>query len=238
MEFNKARLISYSKMMDDNGIELSILEQIAYCARVSNPSNQNNHNSSERLCEYLYKNHHFSPFEMVNICIEIETTRDISRQILRHRSFSFQEFSQRYAVATDFITRECRLQHPTNRQMSVDIVNSNSDSNSNSNSDSDSGNKDITKRFQEIQSELILKQQEYYQYCIQNNIAKEQARVILSEGLTKTKLYMNGTVRSWIHYLQLRCDKDTTQKEHCDIALKILDEIEKVFPIKKMCYKK
>jgi len=213
MEFNCAKLISFSQ---SNG--MSILEQIAYCARVSNPANQNNHETSEKLCAYLYKNHHFSPFEMVNICVEIETTRDISRQILRHRSFSFQEFSQRYATANDFTVRECRLQHPTNRQMSVPTDDA-----------------DIKHQFNTIQLELIAKQNEYYQFCIDNHIAKEQARVILSEGLTKTRLYMNGTVRSWIHYIQLRCDANTTQKEHCDIALKIADEIEKVFPIRTIC---
>jgi thymidylate synthase (FAD) len=183
------------------------MEQVAFCARVSNPINQYNTETSEKLCKYLIKNHHWSPFEMANICIEIETTRDISRQILRHRSFSFQEFSQRYALVNDFVTRECRLQHPTNRQKSnesTDIV--------------------LNDEFVKIQNELIQKEIEYYNFCIKNNIAKEQSRVILSEGLTKTRLYMNGTIRSWIHYLQIRTTEDT-QKEHRDLAIKIKNAI-------------
>jgi len=222
MEFNTAKLISYSKMVDENtNNELSLLEQIAYCARVSNPTNQHNHETSERLCAYLLKNHHYSPFEMVNICVEIETTRDISRQLLRHRSFCFQEFSQRYAEVTDFVTRECRIQHPTNRQMSVTV-------------DPVDMSDDMSKlkiQFEELQNSLIQKEQEYYEFCINNNIAKEQSRCILSEGLTKTKLYMNGNVRSWIHYVKIRSDINTTQREHYDLCLKIVDEIERVFPM-------
>jgi thymidylate synthase (FAD) len=220
MEFNKARVVSYSKMVDCSGNELSLLEQVAYCARVSNPENQNNHETSEKLCKYLLKNHHYSPFEMANICVEIETTRDISRQMLRHRSFSFQEFSQRYSEVNDYTTRECRKQHPKNRQMSVllDVHNSELDAIEFEN-------------FKKMQLELIQKQKQYYNYCILNNIAKEQSRVFLSEGLTKTKLYMNGTLRSWIHYIQLRSDTNTTQREHCDISLKIAKEIQKIFPL-------
>jgi thymidylate synthase (FAD) len=181
---------------------------------VSNPENQNNHLTSEKLCKYLLKHHHYSPFEMVNICVELETTRDISRQVIRHRSFSFQEFSQRYAIANNFTTRECRLQHPTNRQMSLIT-----------------DNEEISEKFTSLQKELIQKEKEYYDFCIYNNIAKEQSRVILSEGLTKTKLYMNGTLRSWIHYLNVRTNKDDTQAEHVDLALKIKEEISKLFPL-------
>ena len=218
MDFNKARVVSYSKMhtkdKDENGKELNLLEQVAYCARVSNPENQNNHLTSEKLCKYLLKHHHYSPFEMVNICVEIETTRDISRQIIRHRSFSFQEFSQRYAIANNFTTRECRTQHPTNRQMSLITE-----------------DHELSDKFRSLQNELIQKEKEYYDFCISNNIAKEQSRVILSEGLTKTKLYMNGTLRSWIHYLNVRTNKDDTQAEHVDLALKIKEEISKIFPL-------
>jgi len=213
MEFNKARVVSYSKMEQD-GKDLNLLEQVAYCARVSNPENQNNHLTSEKLCKYLLKHHHYSPFEMVNICVELETTRDISRQVIRHRSFSFQEFSQRYALANNFTTRECRIQHPTNRQMSLITV-----------------NEEISEKFISLQKELIQKEKEYYDFCISINIAKEQSRVILSEGLTKTKLYMNGTLRSWIHYLNVRTNKDDTQAEHVDLALKIKEEISKLFPL-------
>jgi len=212
MEFNTAKILSYSKMG-----ELTLLEQVAYCARVSNPANQNNHLSSEKLCKYLLKNSHFSPFEMVNICMELETTRDISRQLLRHRSFSFQEFSQRYAVVSDsfdFTTRECRMQHPTNRQMSLKTE-----------------DPEIKEKFESIQKELIDMEKKYYQFCIENHIAKEQSRVILSEGLTKTRLYMNGSLRSWIHYLKIRTNHNDTQAEHCDLAIKIMNEISKVFPI-------
>lgn len=219
MDFNKATLFSYSKIVGSELNDLNLLEQVAYCARVSNPSNQNNHNTSEKLCEYLLKNHHFSPFEMVNICIYVETTRDISRQILRHRSFTFQEFSQRYAVVNSFVNRECRLQHMKNRQMSVELDKNNEE------------HKILDEKFKEIQNKLIDIQKEYYDFCIDNNIAKEQSRVILSEGLTKTCCYINGTLRSWIHYIQIRTDKNTTQKEHCDLAIKISKEIEKVFPL-------
>lgn len=220
-EFNKAKLISYTKMVDDDREDCKedLANVVAYCARVSNPSNQNNSSTSEKLCRYLLNNKHFSPFEMVNICIEIETTRDISRQIIRHRSFSFQEFSQRYADPTKdlgFVLRDGRTQHPKNRQMSIDVT--------------DEKDKDTDQEYKKLQQQLIDKQKELYDFCIKNNIAKEQSRVVLSEGLTKTKLYMNGTLRSWIHYIEIRTDLKTTQREHCDIAIKIAKEIEKVFP--------
>jgi len=213
MDFNKVKIISWSNMINENGEQLNLMEQVAFCARVSNPTNQYNTETSEKLCKYLIKNHHWSPFEMANICIEIETTRDISRQILRHRSFSFQEFSQRYALVNDFVNRECRLQHATNRQKSID-----------------SDNIVLNDEFIKMQNELIQKEIEYYNFCIKNNIAKEQSRVILSEGLTKTRLYMNGTIRSWIHYLQIRTNEDT-QKEHRDLAIKIKNEIRNIFPL-------
>jgi thymidylate synthase (FAD) len=189
---------------------------------VSNPMNQNNYLTSEKLCAYLLKHHHFSPFEMVNVCVEIETTRDISRQVIRHRSFSFQEFSQRYADPTTilgFTTRECRLQHPKNRQMSVPI------------SDDDHSGLILATEFERLQQELVRKQQDLVNFCINNNIAKEQARTVLSEGLTKTRMYMNGNIRSWIHYIQIRTDHTTTQKEHADLARKIAYELAKVFPM-------
>ena len=173
-DFNKVKLISHSGFIDNN---YSVLEQVAYIARVSNPANQHNTLTSEKLCKYLLKNKHYSPFEMVHICIEIETTRDISRQILRHRSFSFQEFSGRYADATKelgFVNRECRLQDTKNRQMSVDIM-------------ENTGNDALIEQFNQIQNELIETQQKMYSFCITNNIAKEQSRTILSEGLIKTK---------------------------------------------------
>lgn len=214
MDHNKVKIVSSSSFHDKS---FNIEEQIAYIARVSNPENQELNKSTEKLCNYLIKNHHWSPFEMVNICVEIETTRDISRQILRHRSFSFQEFSQRYADPTKdlgFVIREARLQHPKNRQMSVEVEDNN-----------------IKKLFIELQEEIINIQKEFYDFCIKNNIAKEQSRVLLSEGLCKTKLYMNGSLRSWIHYLKIRCDYSTTQKEHADLANKIKEEIAKIFPL-------
>ena len=214
MDFNKVKIISTSSFLDKN---FNLEEQIAYIARVSNPENQELNKSTEKLCHYLIKNSHWSPFEMVNITVEIQTTRDISRQIIRHRSFSFQEFSQRYADPTKnlgFTLREARLQHPKNRQMSVEI-----------------GDSSIKSKFIEFQEEMIKIQTEYYDFCINNGIAKEQSRVILSEGLTLTKLYMSGTLRSWIHYLKIRCDSLTTQKEHVDLAMKIKDEIAEIFPL-------
>jgi thymidylate synthase (FAD) len=214
-DFNKVKLVSHSIFLPNP--EFSILEQIAYMARVSNPSNQMLNQKSDKLCDYLLKNHHYSPFEMCHIVLEIETTRDISRQILRHRSFSFQEFSGRYANAVDelgLVVRDCRFQHPRNRQMSVEPTENN----------------EIILQFQSLQSEIIEKQKEMYKFCIDNNIAKEQSRVILSEGLLKTKLYMSGTVRSWMHYIEIRSDKNTTQREHYDVAIKCAEAIMPIFP--------
>ena len=223
--FNVATVISSSAMIGENGDNLSLLQQVSYIARVSNPSNQSNYETSERLLSYLIKNNHWSPFEMVNICLEIKTTREVSKQILRHRSFSFQEKSQRYYTINDddFIVRECRKQDIKNRQKSIEMDASNE------------ADIKLTEQFTSIQQSLIEKEKEYYNFCINNGIAKEVSRVILSEGLVKTTMYMNGSLRSWIHYLKVRCDK-TAQKEHIDIAIKIMNEIDKIFPIKKIIY--
>ena len=212
------KLISYSKTpetVDFKGIQ-SIQELIAYCARVSNPSNQSNKDTSEKLIRYLVKNQHWSPLEMVSMCLEIETTRDIARQILRHRSFSFQEFSQRYADPTqelDFVLREARLQDTKNRQNSIET-------------DSDY----LKERWEEEQLSVLFRVKQAYKWAIDNGIAKEQARAVLPEGLTVSRLYMNGTLRSWIHYIQLR-SSNGTQKEHAEVALKCAEVIAKVFPM-------
>ena len=185
---------------------------IAYAARVSNPSNQINDETAPKLLKYLIKNSHWSPFEMVSITMEITTTRDISRQILRHRSFSFQEFSQRYAKSSNFIDREARLQDNKNRQNSVVT-----------------DDRDLKENWNMKQHEVIRKANEVYEWALENGIAKEQARVVLPEGNTETTLYMAGTLRSWIHYYQLR-SKNGTQKEHSDIAIKCWDIIKQHFP--------
>lgn len=209
--------------LDKNGSEIyepgkqtpmSVDEFIAYVARVSNPSNQNNTETAPKLLSYLIRNHHWSPFEMVHLVMEIKTTRDIGRQILRHRSFSFQEFSQRYANPTDmgFVYREARLQDTKNRQNSIEVD-------------------DITlqEQWKEIQNIIVEKVQHYYNWAIGKGIAKEQARVILPEGLTSSTMYMAGTLRSWIHYCQLRMSPGT-QKEHREIALKAHKIIVQKFP--------
>jgi len=185
---------------------------IAYAARVSNPSNQINDETAPKLLKYLIKNSHWSPFEMVSITMEITTTRDISRQILRHRSFSFQEFSQRYAKSSNFIDREARLQDNKNRQNSVVT-----------------DDRDLKENWNMKQHEVIHKAKEVYEWALENGIAKEQARAVLPEGNTETTLYMAGTLRSWIHYYQLR-SKNGTQKEHSDIAIKCWDIIKQHFP--------
>jgi thymidylate synthase (FAD) len=212
----KIRLISYSKPVIDEAENITDL--VAYCARVSNPSNQNNKETSEKLIRYLIKNFHWSPLEMISMCLEIETTRDIARQILRHRSFSFQEFSQRYADPTkelDFFVREARLQDTTNRQNSVET---------------DDFNLQEEWRLRQIQ--VINKAKETYNWAIENGIAKEQARAVLPEGNTISRMYMNGTLRSWIHYIQLRA-KNGTQKEHKEIAQLCAKVIAEVFPMAK-----
>jgi len=214
------KLISYSKPsreMYNEGL-MDVQELIAFCARVSNPSNQFNTDTSEKLIRYLVKHKHWSPLEMVSACLEIETTRDIARQILRHRSFSFQEFSQRYADPTkdlDFVLREARLQDTKNRQNSIETDNP------------------ALQAFWETQQNRVLEAAKgAYEWAIQNGIAKEQARAVLPEGLTVSRLYMNGTLRSWVHYCELRM-ANGTQKEHADIAREIAKVIAEVFPMMK-----
>jgi thymidylate synthase (FAD) len=192
----------------------SLLEQVAYAARVSNPANQNNNDTAEKLVRYLIKNQHWSPLEMVNICMEIETTRDIARQILRHRSFSFQEFSQRYAVADlGFELKEARMQDLKNRQNSIK-----------------SDNLALQSWWENYQHAVANKAKEAYDWAITNGIAKEQARAVLPEGMTVSRLYMNGTLRSWVHYIQLRTAKGT-QEEHRMIAALCGHAIEEIFPM-------
>ena len=196
-------------------------ELIAYCARVSNPSNQNNKETSDKLIKYLIKHQHWSPLEMVSACLEIETTRDIARQILRHRSFSFQEFSQRYADPTkdlSFETRDARLQDKDNRQNSVELDNN------------DETHRRLNENFRMKQHALWRQAQNTYEWAIENGIAKEQARAVLPEGMTVSRLYMNGTLRSWVHYISLR-SANGTQKEHQDIAIACAHEIARIFPI-------
>jgi len=196
-------------------------ELIAYCARVSNPSNQFNTESSEKLIRYLVKHAHWSPLEMVSACVEIETTRDIARQILRHRSFSFQEFSQRYADPTkdlSFVLREARLQDTKNRQNSIEI-----DAN-------DAKQQGITAEWNRRQQQVIDLVHEHYSWAIDQGIAKEQARAILPEGNTVSRLYMNGTLRSWVHFIELR-SANGTQKEHQLVALACAKAISAIFPM-------
>jgi thymidylate synthase (FAD) len=206
----KVKLISYTQGIDGK----DLLEQVAYAARVSNPANQNNSDTAEKLVRYLIKNQHWSPLEMVNICLEIETTRDIARQILRHRSFSFQEFSQRYAVADlGWELKEARLQDTKNRQNSIVT-----------------DNLALQTWWETQQKRVIEASQSAYDWAIANGIAKEQARAVLPEGMTVSRLYMNGTLRSWVHYIQLRSEKGT-QKEHRDVALYCASVIEPIFPM-------
>ena len=214
----KVKLISYSSPTEDissEGID-DAQELVAFCARVSNPSNQLNTETSEKLIKYLIKNAHWSPLEMVSACLEIETTRDIARQILRHRSFSFQEFSQRYANPVkdlEFVTREARLQDPKNRQNSIETTDS-----------------EIIKGWNDKQEEVIDLAVNAYNWAIESGIAKEQARSVLPEGNTISRLYMNGTLRSWIHYIQLRA-ANGTQKEHMEIAKACAEVINTIFPM-------
>ena len=189
---------------------------IAYCARVSNPSNQLNNDTSEKLIKYLIKHKHWSPLEMVSVCLEITTTRDIARQILRHRSFSFQEFSQRYADPTKdlkFVYRDARLQDQKNRQNSI-------------NTDDEM----LKAKWENIQASVIHASKSAYEWAINNGIAKEQARAVLPEGLMESRLYMNGTIRSWVHYIELRRENGT-QLEHQLIAIECAKVISKIFPI-------
>jgi thymidylate synthase (FAD) len=217
----KVRLISYSKPDRVIGVD-NVQDLIAYCARVSNPDNQNNSDTADKLIKYLIKHKHWSPLEMANACIEIETTRDIARQILRHRSFSFQEFSQRYADPTkdlDFVTREARLQDTKNRQNSITI------------NPGDGENVAALMSDWERQQEIVIDAaKEAYEWAIKNGIAKEQARAVLPEGNTVSRMYMNGTLRSWVHYIELR-SANGTQKEHMDIAKACAVEIARIFPL-------
>ena len=215
----KVRLISYTQPDNIIGVD-NAQELIAYCARVSNPGNQNNKETSEKLVKYLIKNRHWSPLEMVNACIEIETTRDIARQILRHRSFSFQEFSQRYADPTkdlSYQTRDARLQDPKNRQNSIEL------------SEKD---RRLNEDFRMKQMSLWREAQKTYEWAISKGIAKEQARAVLPEGMTVSRLYMNGTLRSWVHYIDLR-SANGTQLEHQEIAIACAFEIAQIFPLMK-----
>ena len=214
------RLISYSQPVEDLTQEdmTDVQDLVAFCARVSNPSNQMNKETSEKLIKYLIKHAHWSPLEMVSACLEIDTTRDIAHQVVRHRSFSFQEFSQRYAnpedMANTFMTREARLQDQKNRQNSIEL----------------SDESELHYAWKEKQQEVIDTARNAYDWAITNGIAKEQARVVLPEGCTKTRLYMNGTIRSWVHYIELR-GANGTQKEHMEIAHACAKVISKIFPI-------
>ena len=215
----KIELISYSQPAIPGE---TVTDLVAYCARVSNPSNQDNKDTSEKLIRYLIKNQHWSPLEMVSMCLEIETTRDIARQILRHRSFSFQEFSQRYADPTkelDFVLREARLQDTKNRQNSIDMGSTLKDSL-------------IVDEWKRRQVDIIRKVKESYEWAIANGIAKEQARAVLPEGLISSRLYMNGTLRSWIHFIELR-SANGTQLEHQQVAIACAEAIVAIFPMAK-----
>ncbi|NDG30423.1 FAD-dependent thymidylate synthase [bacterium] len=223
----KVRLISYSTHAFDpfRGDEIesdlhNIQDLIAYCARVSNPSNQSSTETTDRLLGYLIKNKHWSPFEMVSVCLEIETTRDIARQFLRHRSFSFQEFSQRYADPTkdlSFVLREARMQDPANRQNSVKIGMT-------------LGEINLIEQWNDKQMQVLSIAKEVYNWAIKNGIAKEQARAVLPEGMTVSRVYVNGTLRSWIHYIELRSGNGT-QLEHMELAKACANVISKIFPM-------
>jgi len=211
----KIKLISHSQT-PKVAVPQDALDLVAYCARVSNPSNQNNTATNEKLVKYLMKHKHWSPLEMVSVCLEVETTRDIARQLLRHRSFSFQEFSQRYADPTkdlDFEIREARLQDPKNRQNSIttdDTI--------------------LQAQWEDKQRDVIKAATDAYNFAVSNGIAKEQARAVLPEGNTLSRLYVNGTLRSWIHYIELR-GANGTQLEHMDIAHAVADVIAEIFPL-------
>lgn len=214
----KVRLVSYSQTpQDELYVGNDVQELIAYCARVSNPSNQINSETSAKLLNYLAKHKHWSPFEMVSACLEIETTRDIARQMLRHRSFSFQEFSQRYANPDEgfdemFVRREARLQDEKNRQNSIEV-----------------DDVKLQQDWYRIQGRVMWMAEREYKRAIKMGIAKEQARALLPEGLTVSRLYMNGTLRSWIHYIELR-GANGTQKEHIEIAKACAEVISKIYP--------
>ena len=214
----KVNLVSYSQPTQDFKNDLdNVQDLIAFCARVSNPSNQMNKETNEKLIKYLIKHQHWSPLEMVSACLEIQTTRDIAHQIVRHRSFAFQEFSQRYANPEDqgdmFEYSEARLQDPKNRQNSIDVDDAK-----------------LQLDWEHAQRRIAVLAKKEYDWAIKKGIAKEQARKVLPEGITKTTLYMNGTLRSWIHYIDLR-SANGTQKEHMDIAKECALVIAKIFPL-------
>lgn len=212
----KATLVGYTQVNESPALG-NLQELVAYCARVSNPTNQINSATSEKLIRYLIKHKHWSPLEMVSATMEIETTRDIARQLLRHRSFSFQEFSQRYADPNDldetFVTSEARLQDPKNRQNSIETEDD-----------------ELQKEWIEAQKRVIEAAESAYSWAIDHGIAKEQARKVLPEGLTLSRLYANGTLRSWIHYIELRSGNGT-QKEHMELARECGKAISKIFPL-------
>jgi len=210
-ESMNVKLINYSQSPDG----MNLLEQVAFAARVSNPTNQNNSETAEKLVRYLIKHQHWSPLEMVSVCMEIDTTRDIARQILRHRSFAFQEFSQRYADASQlgFELRDARMQDTKNRQNSVE-----------------NDNPALAFWWETYQKRVIEVATDAYKFALEKGIAKEQARAVLPEGITRSRMYMNGTLRSWVHYIQLR-SANGTQKEHREIALACADAIEPIFPM-------
>ena len=218
------RLVSYTQPTDEwkeEGLE-NVQDLIAFCAKVSNPAAQINKETSERLIKYLIKHQHWSPLEMANAVLEIDTTRDIAHQIVRHRSFAFQEFSQRYAEPGEmgevFVTSEARLQDNKNRQNSIEL------------DLGEEGNAELVVKWEEMQQDVCFAAGRAYEWAINNGIAKEVARKVLPEGLTKTRLYMNGTIRSWVHYIELR-SANGTQKEHMEIAKACAEVIAEIFPL-------
>lgn len=216
----KVKLMGYTQTVPETFIGIDNLQDfVAYCARVSNPTNQMNSETAEKLIKYLIKHKHWSPLEMVSATMEIETTRDIARQLLRHRSFSFQEFSQRYADPADmgetFVLSEARLQDHKNRQNSIETDDA-----------------ELQTQWNIKQQAVIQESEEAYEWAIENGIAKEQARKVLPEGLTLSKLYVNGTLRSWVHYIELR-SANGTQKEHMELAKACGQAIAEVFPLAK-----
>jgi thymidylate synthase (FAD) len=217
----QVRLHSYSQPAEYFAENMT--ELVAFCARVSNPSNQGNKETSEKLIKYLIANKHWSPLEMVSLTLEIVTTRDIARQMLRHRSFSFQEYSQRYADPTkdlEFELRDARIQDPKNRQNSIDLDFSKHE------------DRELDRMWKEKQQGIIKASKDAYMWAVTNGIAKEQARAVLPEGLIESRLYMAGTLRSWIHYIQLRSENGT-QKEHIEVAKACAEAISKIFPLTK-----
>lgn len=214
----KVKLIGYTSPIKDRTIGIDdVQDLISYCAKVSNPQFQTNFENSSKLLNYLIEHKHWSPFELASATLEIETTRDIARQMLRHRSFSFQEFSQRYkevdALVEPFVIREARLQHPTNRQDSIEVE-----------------DQELQKMWAAKQQQIIHEAKLAYSWALKNGIAKEQARCVLPEGNTVSRLYMNGTIRSWIHYIELRSGNGT-QKEHMEIAVEVGKAIAEIFPM-------